>query len=411
MKNWWSIVLVLIFAGCQFNETPTELSLTGGPTLQAFPKADGIGLVWNNYILPYYVQSGEKNTVVSYHILISEIGPGELSEIAEVTENAFGFSSSGESPYWFAIDAEYSDGSLARSNIVMSSSSLAMVTPINALESLEFSAGYSELLSGTSLFQTINSLGESEIKTMSPSGNISTLTTGRNPVPHPQLDQFLYLSDPDNLASSPSNTNSLLVWNGNDSSVIPLVYGSAYIDKPSWDHDGQRIVYLTSIGPGEPTTTKIVTLDITSTTVALLNTGINGYSGAGIVGPNYPSFFPEQNAIVMDIPSIDRGSIGRNILLKPIDGALDSLLVQSPWMDTQPSVHPSGRTMVFVSDRAGSPAIWELEFSTGDLRQLTGRETDPIVSREYPLHWSVDGSVVWYTGIFNDHTSCYQIQK
>lgn len=411
MKNRWFLILFLFLAGCQFSESPTENSLIGGPSLYAFPQVDGIGLAWNSYILPYYVPADQKNNdPVSFHILVSETGPNELSRIAEQEENSFQFSSIGETAYWFAIEAEYDDGSAARSNIVMSTSSLAHVTAVAPLESLDFSAHYSELASGFPLFQGMDSQGVLEIHSISPTESSQTLTFGRDPTPHPSKDQFLYLSDPNNLVTSPSNSNSLLLWNLSDSSVSPLMVG-AYLDKPSWSRDGSRIVYLSSTGPGDPTSIKIINLDSTAGSASPITSANDRYSGGGIDGPNFPSFFPDRDAVVMDVPSIDSSTIGRNIFLKSINGGIDSLLVQSPWVDTQPLVHPDGRTMVFVSDRAGSPAIWELEFSSGRLNQLSGKVNDPIVSRNYPLIWSLDGKILWYTGTKEGRTSCYQLTQ
>lgn len=410
MKNRWLFILVLLLAGCQFNSTPTEIFLTGGPSLRAFPQADGIGLVWNSYILPYYDPTDQQNNdPVGFHVLASETGPNELSRIEEIEENSYLFSSVGETPYWFAVEAEYGDGSIARSNIVMSSSSLAQVRPVASLEALEFSANYFELASGFPLFQQMNSQGVLEINSISPSETARILTSGRNPAPHPEQDLFIYLSDPDNLASNPSNSNSLLLWNIVDSSVIPLVVGAAYLDKPAWSYDGNRLVYLSSIGPGEPTSIKILNRDSTAALSSPVTSVNDQYSGGGIEGPNYPSFFPGKEAIVVDVPSIDSSTIGRNILLKFLDRNVDSLLIQSPWVDTQPAVHPDGQTMVFVSDRAGSPAVWELELGSGNLKQLSGKSSDAIVSREYPLHWSTDGNTLWYTGLTDGKTSCYQI--
>lgn len=410
MKNWCFLILILFLTGCQFNSTPPETLLSDGPSLRAFPQADGINLVWNSYILPYYTPTDQKNNdPVGYHVLASETGPNELSRIEELEENSYLFSSVGETPFWFAVEAEYGDGSIARSNIVMSSSSLAQVRPVATLEAFEFSANYFELASGFPLFQQMNSQGVLEINSIAPSESASTLTSGRNPAPHPKQDLFIYLSDPGNIASNPSNPNSLLLWNIVDSSVIPIVVGTTFVDKPSISRDGTQAVYLSSSAPGESTSINIIPLGTNSTPIALITSADDRYSGGGIDGPNFPSFFPEKSAIVVDVPSIDSSTIGRNILLKFIDRGVDSLLIQSPWVDTQPAVHPDGQTMVFVSDRAGSPAVWELEFRSGNLKQLSGRTSDAIVSREYPLHWSTDGNTLWYTGLKDGKTSCYQI--
>lgn len=410
MKSRWFLVLFLSLTGCQFSQSPTENLLTGGPSLHAFPEVQGIGLVWNSYVLPYYTPAGRQNrNPVTYHILASENGPDELSRIAEVADNTFQFSSVGETPYWFAIEAEYDDGSTARSNIVMSSSSIAEVKAVSSLAALPFSSNYSVLASGFPLFQTVNSQSAFEIQSISPTESIQILTPGRAPSPHPTEDQFLYLSGPDNLINSPVNSNSLLLWNFADSSVIPLVVGEGYVDNPAWSHNGRRIVYLNSAGPGESTSIKIMNLDSTATSVSPVTTVNDRYSGGGIEGPNFPSFFPGREAIVIDVPSIDSSTIGRNILLKSLDGGLDSLLVQSPWVDTQPVVLPDGQTLIFVSDRAGSSAIWELNITSGRLRQLSGYVNHPVVSREYPLHWDSDGKTLWFTGIKEGKTACYQL--
>lgn len=410
MNNRWLLILLVLLSGCQLNESLLDSSLTGGPALHAFSRTDGIDLVWNNYILPYFVPSNKsKNAPVVYHVLASEIGPEELSRIAEVTGNTFQFYSLNETPYWFAVEAEYENGSTTRSNIVMSSSSVAQVTAIVALESAEFSANYSELASGFPLFEQMNSQGVIEINSITSSGAATTITRGRSPAPHPTLNQFIYLSAPDNLSNSSGSANSLLLWNLNDSSVTPLVIGAGYAGNPSWSREGDQIVYVSSSVPEGSTSARIIHLDSNSITTNIVTSGNNRYSGGGIDGPNYPSFFPDGEGVAMDVPSIDNGTIGRNIILTFLDGRTDSLLVQSPWMDTQPAVHRDGRTMVFVSDRGGSPAIWELTFSSGRLRQLSGKTTDPVISRDYPLSWSPDGKILWFSGIKAGKTACYQI--
>lgn len=399
--------MVLLVSGCQLSETPISLSTSGGPTLHAFSDNDGITLIWNSYLLPYYNASNEVVAPLYYEVLVSDTSPDELVSVEDTDDKQFEFLTSDNKPYWFAVDAVYDDGTIARSNIVMSTSSDVEVSQVAEVTGLTFAAGYSMLSSGLPLFESINSQGNSEIRTILPSESSSILTDGRSPVPHPFLNQFLYISGLDNSAISTPSDHTLLLWNQEDSSVMPLVNGSGFIDKPNWDAAGQRIVYLSSATEGEPTSLRVVELDTLALTVSLVTTPNDVYSGAGVEGPNNPSFFPGRDAVVIDIPSIESGSIGRNIQLKSIVGGSDSVLVQSPWLDTQPLVHPSGRKMVFVSERAGSAAIWLLELSSGDLRQVTGHLGDPIVSREHPLVWSADGTGLWFTGTIGEYTSCF----
>lgn len=58
-----------------------------------------------------------------------------------------------------------------------------------------------------------------------------------------------------------------------------------------------------------------------------------------------------------------------------------------------PSTSADGRYVVFTSGRNGTPRVWRLEISTGELRQLTGGEMD------LQPDCSPDGQWVFYSGI------------
>ena len=57
--------------------------------------------------------------------------------------------------------------------------------------------------------------------------------------------------------------------------------------------------------------------------------------------------------------TVGRSSSGsdRDILAIAIDGSRESVLVEGPSDDSQPSWTPDGKAILFMSDRSGSPAF------------------------------------------------------
>ncbi len=65
--------------------------------------------------------------------------------------------------------------------------------------------------------------------------------------------------------------------------------------------------------------------------------------------------------------SVGRSSSGsdQDILAIAIDGSSETVLVEGPSNDSQPSWTPDSKAILFVSDRSGSPALWTMRLDKG----------------------------------------------
>lgn len=387
-------LLLLLFPACSPLLLPSSEEYDPvEASLLAWTGPDAVTLVWNNYQLPYLDNPGASNPD-SYQVLMSDQGAASLVEVAQTAQQSLKIQglTPGKS-YWFAVESRFSDGETRRSNIVMASPG-SVASAILETSAAGFAANRITLASGTILVQ-----GQSPDMrwTLAFQGQ-TPLTTGRDAAAHPNLDQFAFVTDLDDQIAFPQPNNFLATWHIADSSYVILSSGYDFIRRPNWDAAGDRLVFLGAASPTEAAEVRIL---LTSAALPNISNFVVGkqdeYTGAGTPGPDFPSFHPTKNAVVMDLPSFETGALGRNIHLINLENQLDTVLVSSPWRDTQPSIHPSGNTMLFVSDRSGIDAIWQLDLISKELRQITGGESDPVPSRDYPLTWSKSGDSCWFT--------------
>jgi Tol biopolymer transport system component len=78
-------------------------------------------------------------------------------------------------------------------------------------------------------------------------------------------------------------------------------------------------------------------------------------------------------------------------------GALRRQITNDPYADADPAVSRDGRSLVFVSDRTGSPQLWVMDVPTGETRQLTA-ENDLV---SLPA-WNGSGDRVAYLALQAD---------
>jgi Tol biopolymer transport system component len=79
-------------------------------------------------------------------------------------------------------------------------------------------------------------------------------------------------------------------------------------------------------------------------------------------------------------------------MLSEDDINLQEMTVSHPATESRPVYSPDGRRLAFVSTRAGSPDIWLLTFSTGELTRLTYDDGSEELDG-----WSRDGLWVYYS--------------
>lgn len=80
------------------------------------------------------------------------------------------------------------------------------------------------------------------------------------------------------------------------------------------------------------------------------------------------------------------------------DGSEPRVVVKSDYFDNQPDLSPSGKQIVFTSNRTGDCEIWLCDLETNNLTQLTSR----MGADEYP-RWSPDGSQILFTSYRQGH--------
>jgi len=104
-------------------------------------------------------------------------------------------------------------------------------------------------------------------------------------------------------------------------------------------------------------------------------------------------FSPDGEYIVHDVlPSRDRNS--RDIAIVSVDGTLESPLSEDPADDYVLGWSPTGRSVVFASNRSGTYSIWEVPVSKGrpdGEPRLLKRDIGPI----RPLGFTRDGSLFY----------------
>ncbi len=94
----------------------------------------------------------------------------------------------------------------------------------------------------------------------------------------------------------------------------------------------------------------------------------------------------------MLVYEVIRGGGVSDLMLMPAAGGPSRILVANGGLNNIPNWSPDGKSITFVSTRAGNPDIWVVSASGGEARQLTD-----FSSVEQNPQWSADGSFVYFT--------------
>lgn len=162
-----------------------------------------------------------------------------------------------------------------------------------------------------------------------------------------------------------------------------------------WSSDGRSIlVHYYPASGREPSQIAVVAVaDGTSRVVKTLD------AGQPVRSRNL-WFSPDGQYIVHDVlPARDRNN--RDIAVVSVDGTLDSPLIEDPSDDYVLGWSPTGRSVVFASNRSGAYGIWEIPVSKGRAAgeaSLLKRDVGPIrplgLTRDGTLFFAQAGSMM-----------------
>jgi Tol biopolymer transport system component len=144
---------------------------------------------------------------------------------------------------------------------------------------------------------------------------------------------------------------------GLDGSARRVLVRSPEIGWPrpvAWTPDGRHIV---SVLGKEDNTWQIAHVSVADGSIRVLKT-------LSWTAPGGMSLSPDGRFLVYDLPRDPAGD-SSDIFILATDGSQETRLVGYPSHDHNPVWTPAGDTVVFVSDRAGSPGLWHVEVSDG----------------------------------------------
>src|SRR5437870_13068529 len=95
---------------------------------------------------------------------------------------------------------------------------------------------------------------------------------------------------------------------------------------------------------------------------------------------------PDPSSIVYVRRTVEDGKYARRLWRTTFGGAKPEQLTSAKASDNRPRFSPDGRSLVFISDRAGKPQAWVISLSGGEPRQVTD-----IPGGVTAAEWSPDG--------------------
>lgn len=128
----------------------------------------------------------------------------------------------------------------------------------------------------------------------------------------------------------------------------------AWINAWDWSQDGSRLLVLRMHDDGVFEIATVATSDGSATTVKTL----------GHRDPTELRFSPDGRFIAYDYPTTEE-SDERDIYILSSDGRNETALVEGPANDRLLGWAPDGQSVLFLSDRAGTPGAWLVPVSGG----------------------------------------------
>ena len=174
-----------------------------------------------------------------------------------------------------------------------------------------------------------------------------------------------------------------------------------WIRAHDWSEDGKSILALLG---RKDRTNQIVLVSVSDGSVRVLKT-------LDWRRPLIMTLSPDGAAIAYDlVPDEDADlTAGRDIYVLATDGSGESVLVGHPANDYGPVWTPSGKRIVFASDRAGSTGAWMVEVADGR-PSSPPRVVRRALGRMFPMTFTRDGSLFYGYANFENGGNIYFAQ-
>lgn len=149
---------------------------------------------------------------------------------------------------------------------------------------------------------------------------------------------------------------SLMVSDVDGHNAKPLLTSTQPVMSPTWSPDGKTIVYVSF----ETKLAQIFSSDVASGKRHLISSfpGINGA----------PAFSPDGRYLAV---ALSLGKTNPNIYLIDLGSGGLTPLTDNPAINTEPTWSPDGRSILFTSDRGGTPQIYSVDIASKQTQRVT----------------------------------------
>jgi Tol biopolymer transport system component len=171
--------------------------------------------------------------------------------------------------------------------------------------------------------------------------------------------------------------------------------GGEYPYDLTWSPDG-RLLAAVVTDYGTDRTSQIVLISVPEGSVTRLKS-------TAWRSPALGGFSRDGKFLLYDVEGSSSDG-GRDILAIAIDGSSETVLVEGPSNDSQPSWTPDGKAILFMSDRSGSPALWTMRVDNGAPKG-TAELVRPNFGNVRILGFTRDGS--YFYGSLNGQADVY----
>jgi Tol biopolymer transport system component len=159
----------------------------------------------------------------------------------------------------------------------------------------------------------------------------------------------------------------------------------AYVQPFDWTRDGQRILVVLAM---PDRTNRIAILSVADGSTRILKT-------LDWRQPSAMSFSPDGRWIAYDLPQDDSGR-ERDLYVLAADGTRETPLVAHAADDALLAWAPDGKTVLFATDRTGTPGAWSIEVAEGKPAGATRFVRGDIGWRVHPMGFSRSGAFFYF---------------
>lgn len=180
--------------------------------------------------------------------------------------------------------------------------------------------------------------------------------------------------------------------------VRALTSDRSFVTGPSWSRDGMRLLYTSYHKSGFPDIYKIDLL-------AGVRTPVASYKGTNTGG----RFSPNGQQIAMVLS----GTGNSELWVAEKDGSKRRRLTNNSSLEASPTWSPDGQRLVFTSDQAGRPQLYEIAVAGGSMRRLRTQVSrycaepawNPVHAEQIAFTAAVSGGFQLYLYNANQRTS------